>query len=552
MKNYFKGLTPALVLSLKNYNIHTLTKDLIAGLIVGIIALPLSLALAIASGAKPEVGLLTAIIGGGVAALLSGSRNQVSGPTAAFIPIVLSVAATCGPDGFLTAIFFSGVLLVLMGLFKLGKLINYIALPIIAGFTAGIAVSIFTGQLADFMGYTGVPKEFFDKISFYIEEVSMINPLSLMLGILCVEIMLILPKITKKIPGALIAILFAVMMQILFKMDIATIGSRFGALHLEFKLHAFDFSHFSDLIVPILSIALLAAIESLLSAKAADSMTKTTHNPNAELISQGAANMASSLFGGLPVTGAIARTSASIKNGGQTPVSTIVHALLILLIGVLLMPYAVYIPLTALAAVLIVVCKNMINVKEIRKIFSGSPRDILLFFTALSLTVIFDLVVAIGVGMGIALLWVLMGYLRTKKRKLSYKPHVTVTENGDTATVEIAGGLNFITVPKFRINELNINASHVVIDLRKAIDIDVQGFEVVEHLIKELLLKGKETIRIAGNLRCMTYLAKSDMQDKTKVDLSGILVEEQSSLVLTSTRKHAIAAIMKNRSETVM
>lgn len=549
MKNYFKGLNPALVLSLKNYNAHTLAKDLIAGLIVGIIALPLSLALAIASGAKPEVGLMTAIIGGGVAALLSGSRNQVSGPTAAFIPIVLSIAATCGPEGFLTAVFFSGVLLVVMGFLKLGKLVNYIALPIIAGFTAGIAVSIFTGQLADFMGYSGVPKEFFEKIVFYIDEASQINPLALMLGIICVEIMLILPKFTKKIPGALIAILFAVLIQSVFKLDVPTIGSRFGKLTLEFKIHSFDFSNFSALIVPILSISVLAAIESLLSAKAADGMTKTTHNPDAELISQGAANMASSLFGGLPVTGAIARTSASIKNGGVTPVATLVHALLILLVGILLMPYAVYIPLTALAAVLIVVCKNMLNVKEIRKIFAGAPRDILLFFTALSLTVIFDLVVAIGAGMGIALLWVALGYLRSRKRKLSYKPRITVKESGDTATVEIAGGLNFITAGKFKPAEVKTAASHIVVDLRKAVDTDVQGFEIVERLVKRMIYEGKDTVKVIGNLRCMTYIAKSDMEEKEKIDLTGVVVEEHSSLVFTSTRKHAVAAIIKNGSE---
>jgi len=552
MKNYFKGLTPALFISIKNYNTNKLVKDLVAGLIVGIIALPLSLALAIASGAKPEVGLLTAIVGGGVAALLSGSRNQVSGPTAAFIPIVLSIAATCGPEGFLTAIFFSGVLLVVMGFLKLGKLINFIALPIIAGFTAGIAISIFTGQLADFMGYTGVPKEFFEKIAFYIEEAGMINPISLMLGIICVEIMLILPKVTKKIPGALIAILFAVLIQSVFHLDIATIGSRFGTLELNFKLHSFDFSNFSSLIMPVISIALLAAIESLLSAKAADGMTKTTHNPNAELVSQGAANMASSLLGGLPVTGAIARTSASIKNGGISPVASLVHALLIFLVGILLMPFMVYIPLTALAAVLIIVCKNMINVKEARKIFLGAPRDLILFFIALSLTVIFDLVVAIGAGMGSALLWVAFGYLRAKKMNIAYTPRIAVYENGETATIELAGGLNFITESKFKIKDINVVAPHVIIDLRKAVDTDLQGYMVVERVVKRMLFEGKDTVKITGNPRCMNYIAKSDLEEKQKVDLTGVLVEEHSSLVFTSTRKNSVAAVITNGPETAI
>ncbi len=536
MRNYFKSFVPALFVSLKDYNKNTLIKDLIAGLIVGIIALPLSLALAIASGAPPEVGLVTAVVGGGIAAFFSGSRNQVSGPTAAFIPIVLSVAATCGPSGFLTAIFLSGLLLLVMGFLRLGKLINYIALPIIAGFTAGIAVSIFTGQLADFMGYSSAPKEFLEKMAFYVEEIHTVNYITIIIGIVCVAVMLALPKLSKKIPAALVAVVLAVAIQLIFKPDVETIGSRFGALKLSFKLNGLEFGNFSKIIVPSISIALLAAIESLLSAKAADSMTRTTHNPNAELLSQGLANIGSSLFGGLPVTGAIARTSASIKNGGITPVSTLVHALFILAVGLLLMPYAVHIPLVALSAVLIVVCKNMINVREIKKIFAGAPRDILLFFTALTLTVVFDLVVAIGSGMGLALLWVLYSYIKAKIKKIPYKPGINVTELEDTAVIAFNGGLNFITDAKFNVREIHTDKAYVQIDMSRALDVDIQGCMVVEQLVKRLLAQGKESVKVIGNQRCVSYISKAEFEEKEKLDLTDFLVEEHSALTFTNKR----------------
>ncbi len=539
MKKYLKNFTPALFVSLRGYNKQTLLKDLIAGLIVGIIALPLSLALAIASGAAPEVGLVTAIIGGGIAAFMTGCRNQVSGPTAAFIPIVLSVAASCGASGFLTAIFFAGVLLLVMGFLRLGKLINYIALPIIAGFTAGIAVSIFTGQFADFMGYAPAPKEFLEKIIYYATEIRSVNLITMAIGICCVAIMLILPKLSRKIPGALVAIVFAVAIKLIFNPDIATIGSRFGSLTLSFKLRTLDFGNFSALIVPSISIALLAAIESLLSAKAADSMTKSAHNPNAELLSQGLANIGSSLFGGLPVTGAIARTSASIKNGGVTPVATVVHALFILLVGVLLMPYAVHIPLVALASVLIVVCKNMINVKELKKIFAGSSRDIILFLTALVLTVVFDLVVAIASGMGLALLWVLTAYIVSRIKKAQYKPVISVEENGDTAVITLSGGLNFITDSKYKIKEINSGLPFVLIDVSRVLDFDLQGFMVVEQLVKRMLYEGKESVRLIGSPRCARYISRMEFDDKDKLDLTDILIEESSALTFTARHKEA-------------
>jgi len=521
---YIRSFTPQIALSLKEYNKDKLLKDIVAGIIVGIIALPLSLALAIASGAPPEVGLVTAILGGGIAALLSGSRNQVSGPTAAFIPIVLSVALTCGPSGFITAVFLAGIMLCLMGFLKLGKLVNYISLPIIAGFTAGIAVSIFSGQMADFMGYESseVPKEFLDKVYYYIEEADSVNFYSILIGVISVAIMLIMPKVSKKIPGALIAIIFAVLINLIFKPDVETIGTRFGELKLSFNLKAPDFSTFTKVIGPSVSIALLAAIESLLSAKAADNMTKTSHNPDAELLSQGVANITSSLFGGLPVTGAIARTSANIKNGGVTPVSTVIHALFILLVGILLMPLAVYIPLTSLSAVLIVVCKNMFNAKEAKKILAATRRDIILFFAALSLTVIFDLVVAIISGMIIAVAGVIYKKYKAKSEGKDSKLSVDVRNSGEITSVSIKGALNFITASKFNA-DLKTDSKIVIVDLKDTTDLDLQGYMVVVQIVKTMLDEGR-SVKVVGNKRCIRYLFKINYSEEENLDLTDILV----------------------------
>ena len=526
VNNYFKDYIPALILSMKGYNPKKLSKDIISGIIVGIIALPLSLALAIASGAPPEIGLITAVIGGGFAAFLSGSRIQVSGPTAAFIPIVLSIAASCGPSGFLLAIFLAGVLLLAMGFFKLGKLINYISLPIIAGFTTGIAISIFTGQLGDLFGYdySLIPKEFIEKIEFYITNIGSINITAMLMGIGCIVVMVVVSKFSKKIPSALVAILLAVAVKLIFDPNVETIGSRFGELQFKLKMGGIDFGNIVKVIGPAISIALLAAIESLLSAKAADNMTKTIHNPNTELISQGAANIASSLFGGLPVTGAIARTSANIKNGGTTPISTITHAVTLLLIGIFLMPFAVYIPLCSLAAVLIMVCKNMINIKEAKKIFSATPKDMLLFVIAMSLTVIFDLVVAILTGMAVALGLVIINYVKSKIEKKNYKLELVETEMKGRTIIEINGALNFITDTRFKLN-YDLLKDFIVFDMNKTFDLDLQGYMVIVNAIKRLTEDGK-TVKVIGNKRCIKYLFKINFRDEESIDLTNILVEQ--------------------------
>ena len=524
---YLNCLRPALIKSLNDYNLKIFNKDIISGIIVGIIALPLSLALAIASGAPPEIGLITAIIGGGIAAMLSGSKVQVSGPTAAFIPIVLSIAVSCGPEGFLAAVFLAGAILLVMGFLRLGKLINYISLPIIAGFTSGIAVSIFSSQISDLMGYdyNEVPREFLHKISFYITQVNSVNIYALLIGVICLVIMLVLPRVSKKIPAALVAILFAVAVQRVFMPPISTIGSRFGELQLAFKFRIISFDNLSSLIIPAFSIALLAAIESLLSAKAADNMIKSVHNPNAELISQGAANIATSLFGGLPVTGAIARTSANIKNGGLTPVSAIVHVLTVLIIGLILMPFAVYIPLTALSAVLLIVCKNMLNIKEAKKIIYSTPRDIMLFFTALILTVIFDLVVAILAGMSLALISLMINYIVFRVKKQEYRPQILVEVEEDECIVKFIGTLNFISDSTFKINEIIPTSKHVVIDLYKALDMDIQGYMVIIQLIKIMILNDR-CVKVIGNNKCIKYLYNINIGEKDELDLTEILIEQ--------------------------
>lgn len=507
---YFKEFQPALVKELKNYSSKKLMLDIQSGLLVGIIALPLSLALAIASGASPIVGLITAIIGGGIAAFLSGSSNQICGPTAAFIPLVLSFSLSCGPEKFLTVILLSGIILIVFGLLKLGKLINYISLPIISGFTCGIAVSIFFGQLTELFGYNFklVPSDFLDKISFIITSFGSINFISVLFGVGSLILMFIISKINKQIPSALIVITISIILQSIFKFDIATINSRFGNLSLNFHFAKLDFSNIGICIIPAISIAFLASIESLLSAKAADNMAESKHNSNMELISQGFANIASSIFGGLPVTGAIARTSANIKGGAKSPLSGIVHAITILLIGLFLMPFAKFIPLTVLSAVLIMVCKNMINVKEFKQIVASTKKDKVLFFLAIALTVVFNLVISIFSCVFLNFVFVLYELYKAKKLKLEFKPQHHETEEEDKTSIKINGVYNFFNTPKF-----NKYSNDLEIHLENAQDIDLQGYINISELINKYHKKGK-TIKIYGKPNRLRHLLKINNCDK--------------------------------------
>lgn len=395
-----KLFVPELFLSLSDgYTKTTLLKDIISGVIVGIIALPLSIALAIASGATPAAGLITAIFAGATAGLLGGSKTQISGPTGAFVTIVFGIITKFGMTGLMFASFMAGIFLLIFGFLKFGKFVKYIPLPIITGFTAGIAVTIAIGQLNDFFGLnlSGLPAETLEKLLAVVKGFTNISWISLAMGVVAVLIIVFVPKINKYLPGPLIAIIICTIVNIFLPIKCITMGDIYGQVSVEItpSFGFFDFSNLKYLILPAIKIAFLAAIESLLSAVAADNMANTKTNPNMELIGQGAANIMSSVFGGLPATGAIARTSANIKNGGKTPVAALTHAVILLFFSLFLMRFAIYIPMTVFAAILFVVCYNMMNVKEIKKVLKTTPVDIGLMALTFALTVIFDLVVAI-------------------------------------------------------------------------------------------------------------------------------------------------------------
>ncbi len=407
-----KELKPMLFTSLRTYSGEKLLKDIIAGIIVAIIALPLSIALALASGVGPEEGIYTAIVAGFLISFLGGSTVQIAGPTAAFATIVAGIVMEHKMEGLMLATLMAGIILVLMGIFKLGKLIKFIPYTITAGFTAGIAVTILIGQLKDFFGVTYLhgeaPVEALEKIEALIHNASTVNYQAIIVGVVCLAILIVWSYINKKIPGSLIAVLVGVAMVKLLKMDVCTIGTLFPDIESklpEFHLPSFDIKMVKTLLPDAFTIAVLAAIESLLSCVVADGMTNTKHRSNAELVAQGVGNVGSALFGGIPATGAIARTAANIKNGAVSPISGMVHAVVLLLVLVFLMPYASYIPMPTIAAILFMVAYNMGHWHQFVQIIKTAPKsDIAVLLITFVLTVVFDLVIAIEVGLVLACL----------------------------------------------------------------------------------------------------------------------------------------------------
>ena len=417
MKNIFY---PKLIESIKGYTKQKLLNDIIAGIIVAIIALPLSIALALASGVKPEQGLYTAIVAGFVIALLGGSRVQISGPTAAFATIVAGIVATKGLEGLAVATVTAGIILILMGLLRLGKLIKFIPHTITVGFTGGIALTLLIGQVKDFAGltFTHSPIETLEKLIEVVKTIGTINWQAVLIGAISLAILIVWPKIKyiNKIPPSLIAVIVSAGLVALLNMKVNTIGSLYTVSSALPKFNIPNFNLFVEMLPNAFTIAALAAIESLLSCVVSDGMINDKHNSNTELIAQGAGNICSALFGGIPATGAIARTAANVKNGGQSPISGIVHAIVLLLILVVLMPYAALIPMPAIAAILFVVAYNMSEWREFVHIIKTSHfTDILVLVTTCVLTVVFDLVVAIAVGMVMHYLFVLIKKLITKK-----------------------------------------------------------------------------------------------------------------------------------------
>ena len=412
MKHFY--LRPKIVSALRGYTRQQFLKDLIAGVIVAIIALPLSIALALASGVEPACGVYTAIAAGFFVSLLGGSRVQIAGPTAAFATIVAGIVATQGMDGLVIATILAGLLLILMGVFKLGALIKYIPYTITTGFTAGIAVTIVVGQIKDFLGLSyaeGVkPVETIEKLEANLNALGTFHWQALLVGAVCLAILILYPKLEKRIPASLIAVVAgALMVAFIPGLDegVYTIGELYtipaGLPSLNIGSLDISFSRIVDLFPDAFTIAILAAIESLLSCVVADSMVNSRHNPNAELMAQGVGNIASVLFGGIPATGAIARTAANAKNGGRTPIAGMVHAVVLLLVLLFLMPYASLIPMPTIAAILFIVAYNMSEYREFIHVIKAAPlSDIVVMIITFVLTVLFDLVIAIEVGMILA------------------------------------------------------------------------------------------------------------------------------------------------------
>lgn len=401
-------LRPKLFDVLKGYTKEQAIKDIISGIIVAIIALPLSIALAIASGVGPEQGLYTAIIAGFFISFFGGSRVQIGGPTAAFVVIIYGIVQSYGTDGLVVATIMAGIILVIMGICHFGSLIKYIPYTITTGFTCGIAVTLFFGQMKDFLGLKmeSVPSEFVDKMIAYGKHITTTDITTLAIGLLAIVILLVWPKITDKIPGSLVAIIVTTAVVYFAKLPVNTIGSVYGELSSSFPsfhLPNVNFALIRELISPAFTIAILAGIESLLSAVVSDGMIGDTHKSNAELVGQGLGNIFSGLFGGIPATGAIARTAANVKNGGRTPIAGITHCITLTIILVVLMPLASLIPMTTLAAVLLVVAWNMADWKSFARLCKTAPKsDIIVLVATFLLTVFFDLVVAIEVGVVLA------------------------------------------------------------------------------------------------------------------------------------------------------
>ena len=405
------SLKPFLLTSLKNYNRSQFFKDVTAGIIVAIIALPLSIALALASGVGPEAGIFTAIVAGFIISALGGSSVQIAGPTAAFATIVAGIVAKDGMDGLVIATILAGIFLIFMGLCHFGSLIRFIPCTITTGFTSGIAVTIVIGQLKDFFGLTypeGLkPIETTEKMNAVIQNFSTINTDAVIVGAVSLAILIIAPYIFKKIPGSLLAVIAGILMVQCLPLKVSTIGNLYTISNAlpSFHFPSVSFKAVQTALPNAFTIAVLAAIESLLSCVVADGMINSKHRSDMELVAQGAGNIASALFGGIPATGAIARTAANIKNGGRTPIAGIVHSVTLLIVLVVLMPYAGMIPIPTIAAILFNVAYNMCQWRTFVKLLKTAPKsDIIVLLTSFVLTVIFDLVVAIEIGMILACL----------------------------------------------------------------------------------------------------------------------------------------------------
>lgn len=508
---------PKLLSALKHYSADRFKSDLIAGIVVGIVALPLAIAFGIASGVSPTIGLITAIIGGFMVSALGGCSVQIGGPTGAFIVIVYNIIATYGLQGLAVATFMAGLILVLLGLFHLGTVIKFIPYPIVVGFTAGIALTIFSTQINDFLGLalTDVPGEFISKWGEYFKNLHNIDWMTLAVGIISLLIIIVTPKISKKLPGALIAIIIVTtavwILSSFTDIHIETIGDRFGNLPTDIpEPHGFELNMatINRLLPSAFTIAVLGAIESLLSATVADGITGSRTNSNTELIGQGLANITVPFFGGIPVTGAIARTMTNITNSGRTPIAGIIHAIVLLLIFLFMMPLINLVPMATLAAVLIMVSYNMSGWRTIKGMLSNPKSDITVLAVTFLLTVIFDLTIAIEIGLLLAIILFLRRVTENTQIKV-YSQQLDVAE-GSEATVhevlnvapgvsvyEIDGPFFFGIATKFDELMRSSMANKPVVRIlrmRKVPFIDATGVHNLEILIKSSQAEGIQIV----------------------------------------------------------
>ena len=436
------------VLKSGKYNAGTFSSDLIAGLIVGIIALPLAIAFGIASGVTPQQGLITAIVAGFLISFFGGSNFLIGGPTGAFLVIVAGIVSQYGMQGLIIATIMAGVFLVVMGVCKMGVIFKFIPYPIVVGFTSGIALTIFSTQMKDFFGLPldlQVPAGFIPQWGCYFQNLGSINWVELVMSIVCLVICFSWGKVTKKVPGSLIALIVGTVISVILSkfagVELATIGSKFPELANGLPMPkpvapSFDFETIKGLVSPAFTIAILCAIESLLAAMVADGATGKKHHANTELIGQGIANIVTPLFGGIPATGALARTMASINNGGKTPVTGLVHAVVLLLIYLFLMPYAVYIPLSCLAAILVQVAYNMSEWRTFKYLLRGDKSDVAVLLITFFLTVIVDLTVAIEVGVVLAIVLFVRRVMQTSNISVLDGNSVAATEDEEAASME--------------------------------------------------------------------------------------------------------------------
>lgn len=488
----------------KEITVQQVKNDIIAGIIVAIIALPLSVALAIASGVTPEKGLVTAIIAGFLISFLGGSRVQIGGPTGAFVVIIYGIIAQYGLEGLLISTILAGVFMILMGVVKLGSVIKYIPYPTTTGFTSGIAVVLLSTQVKDFFGLKidHVPSEFLDKWAAYFQHFKTIHLATTLVGLLSLLIIVLWPKVNKTIPGSLIALVVMTIGVKTLNIPVETIGSRFGDLSSSIKLINFSelnvsLSVVKELIRPAITIAFLASIESLLSAVVADGMIGKKHNSNMELIAQGVANIASALFGGIPATGAIARTAANVKNGGRTPIAGIVHAIMLLLIMLVFMPLANLIPMATLAAILVVVAYNMSEWRSFKGIFTSTKSDVTILLVTFVLTILFDLVVAIEIGMVIAMFLFVKRMSENKLiENVSHEMEIDFSESDDSemnehidsriAIYEVNGPLFYGVVNTFLdiLNELRSTTRILILRLKNVNSMDATALNALKQLEK--------------------------------------------------------------------